>query len=80
MTFSLSPAKTTNDHATSDGMKLFAKAITPQKTAYDGAPDRLHLFLGNFWDHANTLLIGPGTLQWLQQVVQTKISQCAMAK
>jgi hypothetical protein len=57
MAFSLSPAKTTNDvidYATSDGMKLFAKATKPQKTEYDGSPDGLRLFLGNFKDHANT--------------------------
>ena len=57
MAFSLSPARTTNDiidYATSDGMKLFAKATKPQKTEYDGTPDGLRLFLGNFRDHANT--------------------------
>jgi hypothetical protein len=50
-------AKTTNniiDYVTSDGIKLFAKAITPQKTAYDGAPAGQRLFVGNFRNRANT--------------------------
>ncbi len=37
-------------------MKLFGKATKPQKTEFDGSPDALRLFLGNFHDHANTYI------------------------
>ena len=55
MTFSLSPAQTSNDvidYSTSDGMKLYTKATKPQKNEYDGSSEGLRLILETFKDHA----------------------------